>query len=138
MILSPEPKRRRLVVQDLRDHLPDDIIGLIVQERVRRAREFNRRSHAARLLQHRWLYQNHMRWVAWDQQMQEEEEEDRAVLFLQQFWRLGHRPQPVTLPMLAMGYPVFTGLALGSLVHTAIEFLSRFQAWPITSYRRYE
>jgi hypothetical protein len=84
---KPEPKRRRLVVQDLRDHLPDDIIGLIVQARVRCAREFNRRSHAARLLQQRWLFQNRMRYVAWDQQMQEEAEEDRAVLFLQQFWR---------------------------------------------------
>jgi hypothetical protein len=52
-----------------------------------------------------------MRYVAWDQQMQEEDEE-AAVLFLQQFWRFRHRPRPVTLQMIAMGYPVFTGLAL--------------------------
>jgi hypothetical protein len=52
-----------------------------------------------------------MRWVAWDQQMQEEEE-DRAVLFLQQFWRYRNMTRPVTLPMVARGYPVFTGLIL--------------------------
>jgi hypothetical protein len=77
-----------------------------------------------------------MRWVA----QEEEEEEDRAVLFLQHFWRFRNRPQAprVTLPTVVTSYPISVGLIMFSSMNAAVEWLHRNEAWPITSYRRYE